>query len=81
MRVEKDFVYRERYKLELIAQAFNIANHQNETEIFGTAYNIGGTVAAPTLTYQSTWGTEEQTNNSGFSFTPREIELTARISF
>jgi hypothetical protein len=81
MRVEKDFVYRERYKLELIGQAFNIANHQNETEIFGTAYNIGGTVAAPTLTYQSTWGTEEQTNNSGFSFTPREIELTARISF
>jgi hypothetical protein len=81
LRLQKDFVFRDRYTMQLIGQAFNVANHQNETEVFGTAYNIGGTAAAPTLTYQSTWGTVEQTNNSGFSYTPREIELSMRILF
>ena len=81
LRLQKDLKYKDRYTLQLIGQAFNLANHQNETEVYGTAYNIGGTAAAPTLTYQSTWGTVEQTNNSGFSYTPREIELSMRLLF
>lgn len=81
LRLQKDFHFKDRYTLELIGQAFNVANHQNQTEVFGTAYNVGGTALAPTLTYQATWGTTEQTNNSGFSYAPREIELSTRFEF
>ena len=77
LRIQKDFLFHDRYKIELIGQAFNVANHQNITEVYGTAYNLSGT----TLTYQSDWGQTEQSNNSGFSYTPREIEISTRISF
>ena len=81
LRLEKDIPFESRFTLQLMGQAFNLANHENETEVYGTAYNIGGTTTAPTLTYQPTWGQTEQWNNSGFTYTPREIELTARLTF
>jgi hypothetical protein len=83
VRLEKDFQLTERYNLQLMAQAFNVANHQNVTEVYSTAYELSGTTA----TYQggqastSPFGGTETTNNSGFNFAPRQVEISARFMF
>jgi hypothetical protein len=83
VRLEKDFALTERYNLQLMVQAFNVANHQNVTEVYSTAYELSGETAI----YQggqastSAFGTTETTNNSGFNFAPRQVELSARFKF
>jgi hypothetical protein len=82
VRVEKQFPIKERYRLQIFLQAFNVANHQNETSANSTIFKLTGTGATTgTATYQSNFGTVSKTNNSGFSYTPRELELAARFSF
>ena len=77
MRVGKEFTFRERYHLQLFGQAFNVANHQNVSAVSTTAYTLSGSTA----TYQSTFGQVTKTNNSGFSYAPRQIELSMRLLF
>ena len=77
LRVGKEFTFRDRYHLQLSGQAFNIANHQNVSAVSTTAYTLSGSTA----TYQSTFGQVTKTNNSGFSYAPRQIELSTRFSF
>jgi hypothetical protein len=77
IRLEKDFLFNDRYNVQLMGQAFNIANHQNVTEVYNEAYSISGTTA----TYQASFGQTELTNNSGFSYTPREVEISMRLSW
>jgi hypothetical protein len=81
LRVEKDFTLHKNYNLELFAQMFNVANHQNYDGINTAAYKLGGTGTNGTATYQSTFQQLTSSNNSGFLYTPREIEIAARISF
>jgi hypothetical protein len=81
LRLEKDFKLYKNYNLELFAQMFNVANHQNYDGINATAYKLGGTGVNGTATYQSTFQQLTSSNNSGFLFTPREIEIAARLSF
>ena len=82
IRIEKQFAITERAHLQVFLQAFNLANHQNETSVNGTAYQLVGTSATSgTATYQSNFGTVSKTNNSGFSYTPRQLELSGRLFF
>jgi hypothetical protein len=82
VRVEKEFAFADHYRLQIFLQAFNVANHQNETSVNGTAFQLSGTSATSgTATYQSNFGTISRTNNSGFSFTPRQLELSGRLFF
>jgi hypothetical protein len=84
VRVEKQFKITERYNLQIFLQAFNVANHQNVSSVFSTAYKLAGTAGVPlagTATYQSNFGTVNTTNNSGFAYTPRQLELSARFAF
>ncbi|QHN05227.1 TonB-dependent receptor [Granulicella sp. WH15] len=82
VRVEKQFRFTERTYLQVFLQAFNVANHQNETSVFGTAFQLAkSTALTGTATYQSNFGTVSRTNNSGFSYTPRQLELSARLFF
>jgi hypothetical protein len=81
LRVEKDFRVYKDYNLELLAQMFNIANHQNIDGINSTAYKLGGTGTAGTATYQSTFQQITSSNNSGFLYTPRQIEIAAKFTF
>jgi hypothetical protein len=76
-RIEKDFVLKDRYNLQFFAQAFNLANHQNVSEVYTEAYALSGTTA----TYQKTFGQTEYTNDSGFNYAPRQVEISARFSF
>jgi hypothetical protein len=83
-RLQKNIPIREGYNLQLMANFFNIANHQNIDGINEVAYKLttnSGTETAGTATYQSTFGTATSSNDSGFLYTPREIEIAARFTF
>ena len=84
IRLEKGIPFGERYKLRLIAQVFNIANHQNTSTVNSTAYTLASTGTSGvtgTATYQSNFGTVATTNASGFLYTPRQVEISAKFSF
>jgi hypothetical protein len=92
IRLEKHFNFTERYDLDLQANMYNAANHQNYTtsEINQNIYNFGsssGTIGTtPTnpvqLNYQpNTFQSRSGSNNSGFLYTPREFELGVRLDF
>jgi len=86
MRISKSFSFRERYKVELLTDFFNIANKQNAMGANNTGYIIstsggGCSNASPCLTFSPTFGTITSINNSNFLYTPRQIQLGARIHF
>jgi hypothetical protein len=82
VKVEKDFVVAERYKLQFLLNVFNIANHQNIDGINTTAWNLAATgPTTGTATYQSAFNSVTSSNNSGFLYTPRELEIAAKFSF
>jgi hypothetical protein len=77
-RVEKAIDFAEGRSLHLMCNIFNLANHQNIDGLGTTAYKLSGTTA----TYQpSTFGIPTSSNNSGFLFTPREVEIAAKFVF
>jgi hypothetical protein len=83
VRLQKEVPFGDRYHLQLIANVFNIANHQNFDGINSTAYILssGSSSTAGTATYQSNYGQLTSSNSSGFLYTPRNIEIAARLTF
>jgi hypothetical protein len=83
VRMQKEVPFGDRLHLQLMANVFNIANHQNFDGINSTGYVLssGSTSTAGTATYQSTYGQFTSSNSSGFLYTPREIEIAARLTF
>jgi len=82
LRVEKDFRFRERYTWEFFAQVFNLANHQNIDGLGETAYKLSGSATSNTATFQNTtYQVPTSSNNSGFLYTPREIEIATKFTF
>ena len=82
IRIQKEFTIQDRYKLQLMLNAFNIANKQNIDGINTTAFNLSP--AGPSTgfaTYQPSFQSVSTSNNSGFLYTPREVEIAARIAF
>ena len=93
VRLSKTIKFSERFSAELLAEAFNIFNHQNVTGVNNTAYILSttgnvstpnGTVAcsaaAPCLSYNSSFGTVTN-SNSNFAYTPRQIQIGFRFFF
>jgi hypothetical protein len=81
LRVSRGFRFGGTHTLEAIVDVFNVFNRLNYTAMNTTIYNIGGTVAAPTLTYNPTFGSLTNANSNYFVFTPRQIQLAARYTF
>ncbi|MGA9667702.1 MAG: TonB-dependent receptor [Terracidiphilus sp.] len=86
LRASKRFIVRERYTLEFLAEAFNLANHQNVTAANTTAYSFGTSTvngqAVNTLTEftSSPFGAATNSNNNNI-YTPRQVQLGARLQF
>jgi hypothetical protein len=94
MRLSKKLRFSERFNAELLAEAFNIFNHQNVTGVNNTGYFISTTgsvtnglgklvtctTAAPCLSYNSSFGTVTN-SNSNFAYTPRQIQVGFRFFF
>ena len=68
-------------KVEAIADFFNLFNRINYTASTTNLYQIGGTAAAPTLTYNPTFNNFTAANNGTFSPRPREIQFGVRFNF
>jgi hypothetical protein len=86
-RVEKDFTFMEKYNLQLIGEAFNIANHQNVTGVNTTGYTIttatqSATAAAQTsnLVYSPTFQSITSAN-SNYAYNVRLVQIAARFIF
>ncbi len=80
LRAQKTFTFREKYNLELIGEAFNLANHQNVTSVSTTGYTFSTVSGVNTLAYNPTAGTP-QNANSNFAYSPRQVQLAARLTF
>jgi hypothetical protein len=86
LRASKRVVVRERYSVEFLAEAFNLANHQNVTAVNTTAYTLGTTtingVHTNTLTQflGSPFGAATNSNNNNI-YTPRQLQLGVRLEF
>jgi hypothetical protein len=87
LRVQKQIPIREQIKLQLIANVFNVANHQNIDGISSLGYKLTSASGAGTATYQggqsgtTAFGTVTSSNNSSFLYAPRQIEIAAKLSF
>jgi hypothetical protein len=86
LRVQKEFAILEKYKLQLSADMYNVANHENySTGDLSTAeYKFSST---GTLQYQSRtaintgFQSHSTANDSGFLYIPREFQVMARLEF
>ena len=88
-RVSKRFRVRDKVDAEILVESFNLFNHLNQTAVSSTtAYGFSaGTATTPNmLTPNSTFGqfnsqTFAGNANSNFIYTPRQVQLGARIQF
>jgi hypothetical protein len=80
LRVARSFHIWERARLEIIAEAFNLMNHENFTSATAQNYTLGGSAAAPVMTYFSNFGQLTAANNNNI-VTPRQIQFGAKITF
>ncbi len=80
LRISKKFTLAENYKVEVLGEAFNLFNRTNVTGDTTLGYFVGGTAAAPTLSFNSGFGTTS-TANSNFAYSSRQIEIGVRFLF
>jgi outer membrane receptor protein involved in Fe transport len=86
LRAQKDFTFAENYNLQLIGEAFNIANHLNVTGVTAQGYTSTVTQGSPTvaptanLVYQPTFQSITSAN-SNYAYSPRQIQLALRLVF
>lgn len=94
-RLSKRFRVANKVDLEILAEAFNVANHLNQTGVSSTsAYSFTpGTLATGTaaatpnvLTFNAPFGvfnpqTFAGSANSNLIYTPRQVQLGARVQF
>jgi hypothetical protein len=88
LRLSKTVKIQEKYSVELLADAFNLANHTNVTGVTTTGYTVGtnaaacGTTAAsPCLNFNSAGFGVPNSANSNFSYSPRQLQLGVRVKF
>jgi hypothetical protein len=95
LRLSKRFRVFDRADVELLGEAFNLANHLNVTGVSSTsAYSFTpGTLASSrgpatpnTFTYNTSFGAFDPTKflgsaNSNLIYTPRQVQLGARVQF
>ena len=81
LRVSRGFGLGAGHKVEGILDVFNLTNRLNYTSATSLMYTVAGTVAAPTLTYNPTFGSLTNANSNYFVFTPRQIQLALRYTF
>lgn len=83
LRASRSFAVSEKTRMELMAQGFNLLNHQNVTEINTLGYEIRGASSVttnPTLTWEPTFDTVTNSNSTNL-YRERQLELVAQFRF
>jgi hypothetical protein len=94
MRISKSINIREKAKLELMAEAFNLFNHYNPQTVSTTGYTVtktgtitdtAGTVqscsnATPCLSFNTAFGSVTAANST-YAYWTRQIQIGARLKF
>jgi hypothetical protein len=83
LRLSKRFRVLERFDAELLAESFNIFNHQNVTGVSSTSaygFTAGNATTPNMLTYNTTFGVVNNVN-SNTMYSPRQVQLGARVQF
>jgi hypothetical protein len=79
-RITRDIkLYRERYKLQIIGEAFNLLNHTMFTTVNTAAYSYSSSGATDTLTRQSSFLTPTATSNN--LITARQLQISGKFFF
>jgi len=88
LRLSKTIKVQERYSVELLADAFNLANHTNVTGVSTSGYSVatgatacGSLAASPCLNFNSSTFGVANSANSNFSYSPRQLQLGVRVKF
>jgi len=82
IRVSKQISLGDRYHLELLANVFNVSNHQNFDGINSTGYTLSSTGSLTgTAAWQTNYGQFTSSNSSNFTYTPRNVEIAAKFTF
>jgi hypothetical protein len=85
LRISKRISVHEKYNAEFLAEAFNLANHQNVTGVGATAYTVATDPTTHTNQFTPYTSTPFQsvtsTNNSNFAYNVRQIQMALRITF
>jgi hypothetical protein len=82
LRLSRGFTFREKYKLTLSGEAFNLLNRQNFTAYNTTAYTLSAasaTATSGTATYQSSFGTPSAAGNT--IYRERQIQFVGKFEF
>lgn len=90
LRLAKELDLWKEAKLRFLVDAFNLFNHQNVTSINSTAYNLGKSCGANELcfntlkngnSYTKQYGQITNSNSSGFTYTPRQLQMALKLTF
>ena len=75
VRLSREFTVKERYKLSLVGEAFNLLNHTNVFAVSTTQYSLSGTTLSPVASFL----TPTATNNGLFG--ARQLQISGRFTF
>ena len=87
VRLQKQISFTERYKGEARLDLYNVYNHQNVTGVNTTAYAMTSSGNTATATFQDGTGTTalfgaaNNSNSSGFLYTPRQVQIGFKFLF
>lgn len=90
LRLSKRLLFRERYALQFLGEAFNLPSRQNVTVANTSAYFVNDVLQAgsttlgagnPLTPYSTPFGQVTSTNNSNFALNARQIQLGLRFEF
>lgn len=84
LRASRSYTFREKYKVEALAEGFNLFNRFQVTGVQNTAYNVNGNVLTPQATggggqNLSTFGQATSAGNN--IYRERQVQLALRLEF
>nr|MBA2731879.1 TonB-dependent receptor [Acidobacteriota bacterium] len=80
LRISRRFRFGETMNLEFLAEAFNLFNRSNVTNVANRLFSVGGTNTAPTLNFDPTFLAPSDISNATF-LRERQIQLAVRFQF